>query len=142
MNIPFQRVGVGDVHHVQQGVGFGDLLQRGAEGGHQLGGQLLDEADRVGEEGGVAARQADAAGGGVERGEELVLGQHVGLGDCVEQGGFASVGVADDGDDRDLGAPALGAVLGALAAHFFQFPLPAGAWRCARQSAGGCRRKN
>jgi len=82
----------------------------------------LDEADRVGEQDGVAARQADAAGGGVERGEELVLGQHVGLGDRIEQGGFAGVGVADDGDDRDLGAPALGAVLGALAAHFFQFP--------------------
>jgi hypothetical protein len=117
-----QRVRVGDVHYVQQRVGLGDFLQRGAEGGHQLGGQLLDEADGVGEEGSMAARQADAAGGGVERGEELVLGQHVGLGDRVEQGGFAGVGVADDGDDRDLGPPALGAVLGALAAHFFQFP--------------------
>ena len=38
----------------------------------------------------------EAAGGGVERGEEAVLDQHAGVGEAVEQGRLAGVGVADD----------------------------------------------
>ena len=41
---------VGAVHHLQQQVGTGDLLERGAEGGDELVGQLVDEAHRVGEQ--------------------------------------------------------------------------------------------
>jgi len=33
----------------------------------------------------------------LERGEQLVFGEHVGFGEAVEQGGFARVGVAHDG---------------------------------------------
>ena len=70
------RLGVGEVGHVQQQVRLLDLLQRGPEGRHQVVGQLLDEPDRVGEQRLAAAGQPDPARGGVEGGEQLVLGQH------------------------------------------------------------------
>ncbi len=96
---------VGDVHHVEEQVRLVDLLQRGPEGGHQGGGQLLDEAHRVGEEGLPSAGQGHPAGGGVQGGEELVLGHHLGVADGVEQGALAGVGVAHQGDDRHRIAP-------------------------------------
>ena len=71
------RVGMRCIDHVQQQVGFGDLFQRGAEGRHQLRGQLLDETDRVGKQRPVPAGQLHPAGGRVERGEELVGDIHI-----------------------------------------------------------------
>ena len=38
------------VHHVEQDVGLGQLLERGLERGHELVRQLADEADGVGED--------------------------------------------------------------------------------------------
>ena len=91
---------MGDVAHVQDQVGADHLLQRGTEGGDQHGRQIGDEADGVGQDDAAAARQADLAHRRVERREHLVLGQHAGAGDPVEQRRLAGVGVADDRDDR------------------------------------------
>ena len=82
----FERVGMGDIDHVQQQVGFGDFFEGGAEGRYQLGGQFLDETDRVGKERPVPARKLHPAGGGVQGGKELVGDVHVGVGQAVEQG--------------------------------------------------------
>ena len=43
-------VGMGDVAHMQDQVGLQHLLERGAEGGDQVGRQVGDEADRVGQD--------------------------------------------------------------------------------------------
>ena len=59
------------VDHVQDQVGEHRLLERRLEGLDQLVGQLLDEADRVGEQV-VAAGELEAAGGRVEGVEEPV----------------------------------------------------------------------
>ena len=50
----------GAIHHVQQQVGLHRLLERGAERRHQRGGQVADEADRVGQHH-FAAHRAYAA---------------------------------------------------------------------------------
>ena len=67
--------------------------------------QFADEPDRVGEEHLREARHLQATGGGVEGGEELVLGQHRRAGQAVEEGRLASVGVADEGDAEGIPPP-------------------------------------
>ena len=42
---------VGDVAHMEDELGLGDLFERGAEGGDQRGRQVGDESDRVGKDG-------------------------------------------------------------------------------------------
>ena len=70
--------GVGDV---EEQVGLAGLLERRPEAGDQAVGQVADEADGVGEEHRAPAGQPPAPGARVERGEELVLGEHVGAGE-------------------------------------------------------------
>jgi hypothetical protein len=62
-------------------------------GPHQLGGQLLDEAHGVGEERLFAVGQVDPPGGGVQRGKQLVLRQHVRATQPVQQSALARIGV-------------------------------------------------
>jgi len=91
-------VGLGNVGHMEQYVGLGGFFQRGREGGHQTVRQIAHEADGVGEDDAVFAVKIQAAGSGIERGEELVFGQHVSFGEAVKQTGFAGVGVAHQGE--------------------------------------------
>ena len=100
------------VDHVDQEVGLGHLLQRRPERLHQLRRQLAHEPDGVGEQHPLAAGEVEAAGGGVDGGEQAVLHQHAGVGEPVEQGRLAGVGVADDGHRLQPGAVA-GLALGA-----------------------------
>ena len=51
----------------------------------------------------LAAGKVEAAGGGVDGGEQAVLHQHPGVGEPVQQRGLAGVGVADDGDGLQPG---------------------------------------
>ena len=86
----------------------------------QVAGQLPDEAHGIGEQHAGVAGEHQLAGGGVEGGEELILGQGIGTGERVEQRGLAGIGVADDGDGLHglSGAPAaMGASLRAAAAR-------------------------
>ena len=118
-------VGVGDVADVEDDVGFGDFLEGGAEGGDEFGGKVADEADGVGEDDAAAGGEVEPAHGGVERGEELVLGVDLGTGEGVEEGGFAGVGVADEGDDGIRHAAAGAAVEASGAADLLEFFLEA-----------------
>ena len=59
--------------------------------------------DGVDEEDLLAVGEGELAGCGVEGGKELVFDQHVGLGQGFEEGRFADVGVADDGEGGDAG---------------------------------------
>ncbi|MNY39740.1 hypothetical protein D3C86_1744420 [compost metagenome] len=90
---------------MDQGVRLDHLFEGGAEGGHQHVGQVLDEADRVRDQGHLAIGQHQAPRGGVQGGEEPVLGEHRGPGQGVEEGGLARVGVADQGELRQGDPP-------------------------------------
>ena len=102
------RIRVGGVDDVEEQIRAGGLLQGRAEGFDELVGQVADESD------GVGVGEDDAVGGlgltdgRVEGGEQGVLHHHLGVGEQVEQGGLARVGVPDD---RDGGHVVAGAVL-------------------------------
>ena len=102
-------------------IGFHHLFQRGAEGSNKLGRQIGDKTDRVRQDHLVMPRQLDGAHGGIERGEQQILGAHLGTGEPVEQGGFAGVGIANQCHHRPRRLLALLAVQAAGAAHFLQF---------------------
>jgi hypothetical protein len=99
-------VGVRAVDDVQQQVGVGHLLEGGAEGLDELVGQRPDEADGVDE--GVVAPVGGLgpAHRRVEGREQLVLHEHAGAGDPVEDRGLAGVGVAGDRDAGHVSGPA------------------------------------
>ena len=66
------------------------------------------------------ARQPQPAHGGIEGGEQHVLGHHLGVGQAVEQGRLAGIGVAHQGDHRERHALARLALQAAGALHPFQ----------------------
>ena len=78
---------------MQDKVGSGDFVERRLEGLDQGGGQLLDEADGVGDGDLAALGQFELAGGGVQRGEELVVAEHVGSGEPVDERAFPGIGI-------------------------------------------------
>ena len=125
---------LGGVDDVQDQVGEHGLLERRLERLDQLVGQLLDEADRVGEQV-VAAGELEAAGGRVERVEEPVPHPDLGPGQRVEQRRLAGVGVAGEGDPGQRGAVAPRAHHAAVA---LEPARAAGAApRCGRGRGGG-----
>ena len=81
----------GGIDHVQDKVGSGDFVERRLEGLDQRGGQLLDEADGVGDGDLAALGQLELAGGGVQRGEELVVAEHIGSGEPVDERAFPAL---------------------------------------------------
>ena len=97
------EVRVGDVHHMNQQVGFAHLVQRRFERLDKMMRELADKTDGVGEQ----ERQivdSDLADGGIERGKELVLGKDVGFAHEVHERGFADVGISDECDTHHLAA--------------------------------------
>ncbi len=85
------------------------LAERGGECRGELGRDVPDEADRVGEDEGAAPRQRDAPGCRVEGREEPVLDDDAAAGEGVEQRRLAGIGVPHErhDGDRGLAAPAL-----------------------------------
>ena len=93
-------VGRRRVDDVQHEVGFGNLLERGAERGNQRVGEAIDEPDRVRHEQFTAVRQANLPDQRIQRDEECV--GRLGVRPCqrVEQRRLACVRVADQRDGR------------------------------------------
>lgn len=89
----FRGGGIEDVDEEIREDGF---FECGFEGLDEAVGEVADESDGIGDEEGLAVGELDAAGGGIECGEEHVLGEDVGSREAVEEGGFTGVGVADD----------------------------------------------
>ena len=116
-------LGMGDVAHMHDQVGLDHLFQGRAEGRDQVGRQIGDEAHRVGDHAALAVGQLDRAHGGIERGEQQVLGHHAGARKAIEQRRLAGVGVADQGDRRQPRLFAAGAIDGARAAHTLEIAL-------------------
>ena len=91
---------------MHQEVGFGRHFKGGAKGLHKIVGQFADEPHRVAQQHGLAAGQVEAAGAGIEGGEEAVGDVFIGVGQLVENGALARVGVAHERDHRQPGAQA------------------------------------
>ena len=60
------HVGTAHVDDVQEQIGVGDLLERGAKRVDELVRQAAHESDRVGDQHGLAAGQVEPARGGIE----------------------------------------------------------------------------
>ena len=118
-------VRAGAVDHVDEQVRLGDHLQGRAKRLHQLVGQLAHEPDRVRQQHRLPAGQRQAPGPRVEGGEQPVLDQHAGVGQPVEQGGLAGVGVADQRHGGQAAAPAGLALQAALLGQAAQVALEA-----------------
>lgn len=86
-------------------------------------GEAADEADGVRDEDVLGVVELEAAGGGVECGEELVFGEDVGVGELVEQGGLAGVCVSNNGYGGDGFAEAFGALDVAVLDDFLELLL-------------------
>ena len=104
--LPCRQRGRGDVDDVADAVGLADLLERRPEGRDQLDGQLLDEADRVGQEEERAVGEGDAPEQRVQGGEEVRRRVPLLLGQQVEERRFPGAGVADEGDRGHRAFPA------------------------------------
>ena len=78
-------VGVVGVNHLEDEVGGSDLGKRGLEALDEVGRELLDEANGIGEGYLAALVKVNRPSRGVERGEELVLRIDARVGEGVEQ---------------------------------------------------------
>ena len=117
----FRRLRMAGVHDVQQQIRLHDFLQRGLERLDEAVRQLANETHRVRQQNVLIGRQFQPARGGVQRGEQFVLGQDFRAGEGVEQRGFARVRVTHDGRERPEIALASVALRGALAADDVEF---------------------
>ena len=91
---------------MEEEVGVLEEFEGGVEGGDNRRGELVDEADGVGYQDFVAIGQPDTTGDGVQGGEESVGGGDSGVGQGVEEGALAGVGVADERCHGEFGAAA------------------------------------
>src|SRR5262249_46473296 len=86
----------GSVNQMDQQVGLLHLFQGGFERGEQIFREVADEADGVVDDNFLVLWQAQAAAGRVERGEHSLFGDHLAVGQRVEQCAFTGVGVPDN----------------------------------------------
>ena len=97
--------GMAGVHHVEEHIRVRELLEGGAERGHELVGQLADEADGVGEDERRSPVPAHDPRGRIQGDEELIGGGEACPAQPVQQRCLAGVGVADQRHHRDPRAP-------------------------------------
>ena len=104
-------------------VGQGDFLQHRGEGRNQTGGNVRDESDCVHIEGHDVIGQSAHVGCHVQRGKEFILRHQIAVfGQGLDEGSFAAVGVADDGDAGYLVPDPILSIRGAIAPYPRQFP--------------------
>ena len=88
------------IDDVENQIGLGDLLERGAKCRHERVGQPVDESDRVGDEELAAVGQLDLPDERVERHEQGVGGVGVGARERIEERRLAGIGVTDQRHGR------------------------------------------
>ena len=84
-----------DLGNVQQKVGIGELLERGAEGRDECCRKLVHESDRVRDQDRDAPGKTGPSCRRIERRERLIGDQHIRLGERVHERGLARVRIAD-----------------------------------------------
>ena len=92
----FLRVRMAHIDDVEQQVGFHHLLQRRLEGFDEAVWQFADEPHGVAQQDVLIGGKPEAAGGGIQRREQFVLGQDRCPRQGIEQGGLTGIGVAHD----------------------------------------------
>ena len=85
---------------MEQQIRVAQLLEGRVEGGHQVGGQVADEAHRVGDDDFALARETQTARDRVEGREHLVFDVDVALGQGPQERALAGIRVADDREHR------------------------------------------
>src|SRR5260221_4513508 len=95
----FVRLLVTDINDVQQQIGLNHFFERGFKRFDQAMRQFSNKSDRVSQPNVLIYRQAPTPGGGIERCKQFVFSKHVRAGERVEQRGFPSIGVTDDGSE-------------------------------------------
>jgi hypothetical protein len=78
-----------------------DLFEGGAEARNKSVGKVADEADGIGKQDLAAGRKLQLPELGVKGSEHARRFEHAGLGEGIEEGALAGVGVADERDHRD-----------------------------------------
>src|SRR6266404_1415442 len=91
---------VGGVNQMDQQAAAGDLFERRAKRGEQIRWQIAYEAHRVVDNHFAIAREPQAARRRIERGEHSLFCNYRARRECVQQGRFACVRIADNGNDR------------------------------------------
>ena len=104
------------VNDMEQHIRLHHLLQSGLEGRHQLVGQALDKAYRIRQNSLLLMGQIQLTGSRVKGREKLILGVNIGIGQSVQQGGLAGVGVTNEAHRGHAG---LGAACAMQGAHIF-----------------------
>ena len=117
---------MGNIAHMHDQIGVEHILERRAERGDQRSREVGNEADRVDEIDAFAMRQADEASGGIERGEQHVLGDDTRRGEAIEERRLAGIGVADERDHGMRAAPPLAPMQRAGALHRVEIALDLG----------------
>ena len=86
---------------MEKNLGSLHLFEGGAEARNECVGKVADEADGIGEQDLAAGRKLQLPEFGVESSEHAGRFEHAGLGEGIEEGALASVGIADEGDNGD-----------------------------------------
>src|SRR5438874_2347588 len=115
--------GRASIQDLDDQVGLGHLFQSGPERRDQVGGQLLDETNRVGQKQLAPRRQLELSRRRVQRREQLLLRPNPRAGEHVEQGRLPRIRVSDNGRRLQLGSTATGPLLMALVPHLFDLPV-------------------
>ena len=104
VEIPLDPSVIDNVENIETGavrLSSAQVLEGGFERLDKLVGQPPHQPDRVDQQDLPPVRQGERARGRVEGCEELVLDEHPRIGQGVQEGRFADVGVADDRNGRD-----------------------------------------
>ena len=88
--------GMARIDNMEEEVSLDDFFEGGLESFNQAMRQLANKTDGIGKQDILVRGQPQTTGGGVERGEKLVFGEHTGTRESIEQGGFARVRITDD----------------------------------------------
>ena len=116
-----RRIGIGDIADVDDHIGRHNLFKRGPKRRDQLGRQIGNETDRVGQDRLVHAGQPDPPHGRIKRGEQQIFGHYRCPGQPVEQRAFSGIGIANQGDHRPRCFFAPAAMQAAGAADLIEF---------------------
>src|SRR3546814_799382 len=108
------------IDDMQEKIGVAGLFQRSPEGLHQLVWQMTDETHGVGQHHRPDIIQLKPPQRRIERGEQLIGRVHIRLGQRIEQGGFAGVGVTNQRHGGYIGTTTPATGLLALTADLFQ----------------------
>ena len=112
MNQNAVAVRIGAVHDLYDQVCLSSFFQCGMECFHQAGGQVLDEADRIGQQKCAPVFHADLPDTGIQRCKKHVFFQYLFIlsgrkvspvfDHRVQDRGFPRIGISDQGDGRKL----------------------------------------